>query len=90
MVLLTEPTGSSYLASNGWSRSGRQGGALTPNDTFLIHEVIDYFDAVAQLELRLLGHGKNGPHELAGFDFLQGRNAGRITLFKVRSVTGHL
>ena len=30
--------------------------ALTPDDTFLVHEIVDDFDAVTQLKLCLLGH----------------------------------
>jgi hypothetical protein len=63
---------------------------LTPDDALLVHQVIDDFDAVTELKLRLLGHGENGSDELAGFHFFQGRDPGGITFFKVRSITGHL
>jgi hypothetical protein len=34
---------------------------LTPDDAFLIHEVIDDLNAIPQLKLRLLGHRQNRP-----------------------------
>jgi hypothetical protein len=36
-----------------------------PDDAFLIEEVIDHFDAIAHLDLRLFGHGEDGTDQLA-------------------------
>ncbi len=40
-------------------------GGSAPDDAFLIEEVIDHFDAVAHLNLGLLGHRKNSTDQLA-------------------------
>jgi hypothetical protein len=47
----------------------------TPDDAFLIEQVVDDFDAVAELGLSPLGHRENGADKLAGFDFVQVGNA---------------
>ena len=36
-----------------------------PDDAFLIEEVIDHFDAITHLDLRLFGHGEDGTDQLA-------------------------
>jgi len=38
---------------------------LAPDDAFLIEEIIDDFDAIAHLNLRLFGHRKNSANQLA-------------------------
>jgi hypothetical protein len=37
----------------------------TPDDAFLIEEIVDDFNAVPHLDLGLLGHGKDGADQLA-------------------------
>jgi hypothetical protein len=70
---------------------GRTGAeCLTPDDAFLIHQIVNDFDAVPQLQLRLLRHRQNGSDELARLHFLQGGDSGGITFLKVRSIAGHL
>ena len=39
--------------------------SLAPDDAFLIEEVIDHFDAIAHLDLRLFRHGEDGTDQLA-------------------------
>jgi len=36
-----------------------------PDNTLLIEEVIDHFDAITHLDLRLFRHGKDGTDQLA-------------------------
>ena len=36
-----------------------------PDDAFLIEEVVDHFDAITHLDLRLFGHGEDGTDQLA-------------------------
>lgn len=46
-----------------------------PDDTFLIEEVFDHFDAIAHLDLRLFGHGQDRSDELTGLHIHEGRNS---------------
>ena len=70
--------------------SETSGKTLTPDDAFLIHEVIDDLDAVPQLELCLLGHRQNRAYELAGFYLRQVGNPVGTALFQIGSIAGHL
>jgi len=47
------------------NRRGENSEQLAPDYALLIQEIVDDFKAVAHLRLRLLGHGKNGSHQLA-------------------------
>lgn len=46
-------------------KMGEKSELLAPDYALLIQEIVDDFKAVAHLRLRLLGHGKNGSHQLA-------------------------
>ncbi len=65
----------------GCGRVNREAEALTPDHTFLVHEIVDDLDTIPQLELRLLGHGQHRPEELAGFHFRQVGNPVGAALF---------
>jgi hypothetical protein len=39
--------------------------SLAPDDAFLIEEVIDHFDTITHLDLRLFGHREDGSEQLA-------------------------
>ena len=43
---------------------------LTPNDSFLIQEIIDHLDAVPHLGLGLFRHGNDRTHNLARLDII--------------------
>ena len=60
-----------------------------PDNTLLIEEVIDHFDAITHLDLRLFRHGKDGTDQLARLDFVERRNPFRSTLLQLLSVTCH-
>jgi hypothetical protein len=60
-----------------------------PDDSFLIEEVVDDFDAIAHLDLRLFRHGKDRTDQLARFDVVERRNSVKSTLFQLLSVTCH-
>jgi hypothetical protein len=61
----------------------------TPDDPFLIEEVIDDFDAVAHLNLGFFGHWENGTDQFSGFDIVKRGNSITSTLFKFLPVTCH-
>jgi hypothetical protein len=62
---------------------------LAPDDAFLIEEVVDHFDAITHLDLRFLGHWKDGTDQLARFDVVERRNSVRSTLLKFLPVARH-
>lgn len=66
----------------------RVGVGLAPNNLLLVQEVVDDFDAVAHLQLRLLGHRKHCTHQLARLHIMEGRNAFIGELFKLTAKTG--
>lgn len=61
----------------------------TPDDAFLIEEVVDHFDAITHLDLRLFGHGEDGTNQLSRFDVVERRNPVRSTFFQLLSVACH-
>jgi len=60
-----------------------------PDNAFLIEEVIDHFDAVTHLNLRLFRHRENGANQLARLNVVERRNAMGSTLFQLLSKTCH-
>lgn len=62
-------------------------GRLTPDDPFLIQQVVDDFDAVAHLNLSLFGHGDDGSHQFSGFNFIQRRKIRAWALFEIAAKT---
>ncbi|MCC2639680.1 MAG: hypothetical protein K0S45_93 [Nitrospira sp.] len=57
MIVNGEETGCRTANGIGEEARTTQGvNMLTPDDAFLIHEVINDLDAVPQLQLRLFGH----------------------------------
>jgi hypothetical protein len=66
-----------------------EGGSSAPDDAFLIEEVVDHFDAITHLDLRLFGHREDGTDQLARFDIVERRNPVGPTLFQLLSVACH-
>ena len=60
-----------------------------PDDAFLIEEVVDHFDAVTHLNLRLFRHRENGTNQLTRLNVVERRNAMRSTFFQLLSKTCH-
>lgn len=61
---------------------------LTPDDALLVQEIVDDFDAIAHLYLRLFGHGQHGPDQLARLHIMKGRDARAGNLFELAAETG--
>ena len=60
-----------------------------PDDALLIEEVVNHFDAITHLDLRLFGHWEDGTDQLARFDVVKRWNSVRSTLFKFLPVACH-
>jgi hypothetical protein len=64
-------------------------GKLTPDDTLLVEEIIDHFDAVAHLRLRPLGHGNHRSADFSWLDVIKRRDSFRPALFQLLFVACH-
>jgi len=62
---------------------------LTPDNTFLIQEIIDDFNAIAHLSLCAFRHGNHGPADFSRLDIIEGRNTLGSALFKLLFVASH-
>jgi hypothetical protein len=76
-------------------RSGKEGGigskgeGLTPDDTFLIQQIVDDLDTVLHLHLSLFGHGQDCAYQLAGFHIVERWNIFTPKLFVIAVEAGH-
>lgn len=65
------------------------GERLTPDNTFLIQEIVDDLNTFLHLRLGLFRHGQDRPHQFARFHILQGWNGFAPKLFVIAVKTGH-
>jgi hypothetical protein len=68
---------------------GEVEGGLTPDDTLLVQEIIDHFDAIAHLSLCSLGHGNHRSADFPWLDIIKRRDAFRPALFQLLFVACH-
>ena len=65
------------------------GEGLTPDNAFLIQEVVDDLNTFLHLRLGLFRHGQDRPHQFTRFHILQGWNGFTPKLFVIAVKTSH-
>jgi hypothetical protein len=64
-------------------------GSLAPDDTLLVQEVIDHFDAIAHLGLCPFGHRNHRAADFPRLDVIKRRDPFRSALFQLLFVACH-
>ena len=75
--------------SRGVYSDKRKDAVLTPDNTFLVQEIIDDFDAIPHLSLCPFRHGNDGPADFTRFNVIERWDSFGPALLKLLSVASH-